>query len=215
MTKNKRLAMAILKTTFFPIIILSLISGYLLLPLYDSVIPKNYNAKSRFMVEEKKELTKQYGGDQSSKYLSNYNVLIFSDKILEPVQKKFGGKRKLALNDIKSSLNVIYSNDSQIITIEVITEDEDKSIKLANLLLDEVLTEIPKIITTNNLKEINKAIRADEHAKLSKTTYLGATIIFFMCFYSLIVVYIFIIKQKIYFKSQVKSLLGNRNVYEV
>lgn len=215
MSKGKKMAISIVKTTFFPVVFLSLVSGYLLLPLYDHVIPKNYSAKSQFMVEEKKDSTNRYSEDQSSKYLSNYNLLIFGDIILEPVQKKLGGDKKYSIDEIKSYLNVIYSADSQIITIEIITDNKNESIKIANLILDETLNRIPKIVTANNLKEVAKANRVVEYSKLSKATYLGVTTILFMIFFSLIVTYMFAVNQQLYCKAQIKSLLGNKNVYEI
>lgn len=211
MTNNNRLITIIFKIFFLPILIFSSISSAVLLPLHDHIIPKNYSAKSQFLVTTTPELLNR-NIDLSAKYISNYNLLMYSDSILSKVKKE-AGFQNYSIDDLKKHLNIIYSEDSQIVTIQVITDNKNKSIKLANTILYVMRDEGPKLLPQNDISILGKAQRTDKLSTMPKKMYFIIVFCMFLVFYSLLIIYIFYVRQKVLLKIQIVDLLGSSNIY--
>lgn len=214
MDVNKNYAIKVFKKLLLPIIVCSLLLASACLPLYNRFSPKYYSAQSQFIVEPKKENNVPYLSNiDLSKQVNNYSIFAYGELLLDKVREEFGNK--YTVKELKSFLTVKSSSDSQIVTIQITTNNKKDSVAIANLFLDNMLKEAPKYFVDNNLRILSKARNSEKIVEITKKTWF---IIFSISFYlllQLLVAMLFIFNNKLFFDWQVIMLTSVEKVYRI
>lgn len=211
---NKNYVINVFKKLLLPTIVVSLLAASLCLPLYDRFSPKYYSAQSQFIVEQKKENNETYlSNSDISKQINNYSIFAYGELLIDKVRDAFGDK--YTAKELKSFLTVKSSSDSQIVTIQITTDNKKDSIAIANLFLDNMLKEAPKYFIDNNLRTLSKAKNSEKTVEMTKKTWFIVSSISFYLFFQLLVAMLFIFNKRLFFDWQVKMLTGAEKVYRI
>jgi len=92
--------------------------------------------------------------------VSTYREIIKSRRILSQVIKNL----KLKLNEVElsSKVSVTSTNDTELIVISVVDEDEELACNIANELAEVFIDDIPNIIPINNISLVDEAVVAEK-----------------------------------------------------
>lgn len=158
--------MAILKKSAIPMILLTWMTSFLIVDgvKYFNVLPKTYVIQSQVVVNpiitDKEDSVKSM---DLLKYNENYNLLVYSFSFLDKVAKKFNNEQfKEEPLKLKSKIKVLYSANSQVLTLQVNMDNEQEGKKLSNIMLEELCTEGNKLFTQCNLSVLSYAASANE-----------------------------------------------------
>lgn len=211
---NKNYVIKVFQKLLLPIIVLSLLAGIICLPLYNHFSPRYYSAQSQFIVELKKEDNVPYlSNTDISKQINNYSIFAYGELLLDKVREEFGDK--YTAKELKSFLTVKSSSDSQIVTIQITTNNKKDSVAIANLFLDNMLKEAPKYFVDNNLRTLSKAKSSERIVEMTKKTWFIISSISFYLFLQLTVAMLFIFNNRLFFDWQIIMLTGVEKVYSV
>ncbi|MEB8146407.1 YveK family protein [Enterococcus faecalis] len=214
MNVNKNYVIKVFKKLLLPIIVFSLLLASACLPLYNQFSPKYYSAQSQFIVEPKKETNVPYlSNTDISKQVNNYSIFAYGELLLDKVREEFGDK--YTAKELKSFLTVKSSSDSQIVTIQITTNNKKDSIAIANLFLDNMLKEAPKYFVDNNLRTLSKAKSSEKIVEMTKKTWFIISSISFYLFLQLLVAMLFMFNNRLFFDWQVIMLTGVEKVYSI
>ncbi|HCT9166148.1 TPA: hypothetical protein OUB70_001713 [Enterococcus faecalis] len=214
MDVNKNYVVKVFKRLLLPIIVFSLLLASACLPLYNRFSPKYYSAQSQFIVEPKKENNVSYlSNTDISKQINNYSIFAYGELLLDKVRNEIGDK--YTTKELKSFLTVKSSSDSQIVTIQITTNNKKDSIDIANLFLDNMLKEAPKYFVDNNLRTLSKAKNSEKTVEMTKKTWFIISIISFYLFMQLLTAMLFIFNNRLFFDWQILMLTGVEKVYSI
>lgn len=214
MDVNKNYVVKVFKRLLLPIIVFSLLLASACLPLYNRFSPKYYSAQSQFIVEPKKENNVPYlSNTDISKQINNYSIFAYGELLLDKVRNEIGDK--YTTKELKSFLTVKSSSDSQIVTIQITTNNKKDSIDIANLFLDNMLKEAPKYFVDNNLRTLSKAKNSEKTVEMTKKTWFIISTISFYLFMQLLTAMLFIFNNRLFFDWQILMLTGVEKVYSI
>lgn len=128
-------------------------------------VEKNYSATATILVNQKTaDVDDSYSKLQSDLQLVNtYKVISTQTVILNQVTNRFNSKKspqnfkKLGADELKKMVLIKNDTKSQILKVEVTSDNSDKSKELANMLISEIKTQGKKIMGDDNIMIISKA----------------------------------------------------------
>lgn len=210
---NKEYAIKVLRKILCPIMIVSVLSAMVTLPLYDKVTPKYYSAQSQFIVSPSKNKEDQVTSEVLMKQINNYSIFSYGELLLGKVRKEINNK--YSFKELRSFLKVNSSTDSQIVTLKLTTTNKKDSVELANIFLENVLKEAPKYFSANELKLLSKASHTEVVTELSKTVWIMGTTMIFLIVYGLFSICIFICGTKVYFNWQISLITKVNKIHRI
>ncbi|WP_445449090.1 Wzz/FepE/Etk N-terminal domain-containing protein [Enterococcus lactis] len=215
MKVDKKLFKKLFKKFFIILILLAGGTSILLGSVFAKVIPNNYSAKSQILISENEKEKNNDLLPFDLKYIGTYSVFMYTDEFLEEVHSNFSKKNKYNLDEIKDRLLVLTSEDSQIITIQVITNDKKDSVELSNLIAKTAIKKIPNHLNKYQLTMISKAKKVETQKKISRKGLYGLVFLISFLVYLMISCYVFLFSKKLYFKKQIVFVLNENNIYKL
>ncbi|EOJ96023.1 hypothetical protein WOQ_02705 [Enterococcus faecalis EnGen0340] len=210
---NKVYVIQMFQKLLVPILILSLISAFFLLPLQRKFSPKYYSAQSQFIVEQPKNSINAGFSELYAKRINNYAIFAYGEHVLKLVSEKIDNK--YTFKQLKSFLKVNYSSDSQIITLKVTTKTRKDSVKIANAFLEVIIEESPKYFSFNELKVLSKAKAVEMYTNVSRSQWYMISFVIFFMIYVVLISWLFILNPKICFDWQIYMITQVRKIYRI
>lgn len=182
---------------------------------YESVVPKIYSAKSQILVSEDAEVRLKTMQAFDLKYIGTYSIYMYTDEFLMDVQEHINLKKKYSISDLKDNLQILISENSQIISVQFFADNKHDSIYLANLIAKKTVEVIPKKLDTYKLTMVSQAKKAEQQTSLAKKQFVLILFLMFVVLEILIIVYVFCFNENIYFKKQIEVILDEKKIYEL
>lgn len=192
---------------------ISLIAGYYYL---DNVYEVEYVAKTTVMLGANEETT-DIGFNQ--KVIKNYLELVKSKNVLEGIINKTG--LDYSNGELKRMINASFAEDTEFITISVISNDKNDAAKLSYAVYEGLVAEVERIFKISNIHLVESDT---EGYKLYSDKLLIIILIFISLLMSWGIVLInylffpnFILQEKInsfrkYLKNKIKEKKEIRNI---
>ncbi|MGM0122851.1 hypothetical protein IGI37_000217 [Enterococcus sp. AZ194] len=200
----------VIKRYWLLLILSATLTGLVVSQLYSYITPKKYYSASQLLITPK-------NSDQSElKYINTYKELISGDVILSKVSEQLETEGiKLSINKIKKALTVNLDNDSQLISLQVISTSKKESIQLANSIGVIAKEEIPKILDTNIISLLEQTKETSDVTTISKKQLFVISLTVSLSIYTLLLLLKVLFGKKVYFPVQVKELLQTEYVYSI
>ncbi|KOS62730.1 capsule biosynthesis protein [Lysinibacillus agricola] len=160
-----------------------LITGIVLLAIIASTvlnyfyITPEYEASTQILVNQKGKDSEYVGVDKiqaNLQLINTYNVIIKSPVILTKVIEKLD--LETTSEELTKQINVLNTDDSQVVNISVRDEDYDKAIAIANTVAEVFKSEIQILMNINNVNVLSSAQPTKNPTPVSPNTYLNITI---------------------------------------
>ncbi|MEN1937259.1 Wzz/FepE/Etk N-terminal domain-containing protein [Paenibacillus sp. 102] len=166
---RKRLIM-ILAITIGATLVSAIVSFYFMTPIYQS--------STQILVNQKKqEGVFQPGEVQTSLQLTNtYKVIVKSPVILDQVKEKL--KLNVSTGALNDKINVVNEKESQVMTVTVQDKDANLARDIANTTAEVFKSEIPKIMSVDNVTILSKAEGIEGQAPIKPNKLLNVAIAF-------------------------------------
>lgn len=196
---KKKEVMTILKRSFIPIILLSWATSFLIVSgiKYFNILPKTYVVQSQLVVNPK--ITDKKDSVKSMdllKYNENYSLLVYNSSFLGEVIKKFNNEQFKKPSELKPKIKVLYSANSQVLTLQVNMKNEQDGIKLANVLLKELRSEGNKQFVQCDLSVLSYAFTTNEFTYSISLLLIVMSIFGCVIYLSVILLYNYRFKSK-------------------
>lgn len=121
-------------------------------------IPPSYTASATLYIYNSQEDTRELNAgnvDTSRKLVSTCSVVLQSDRTLEQVLRRTGGKR--SLEELRGMLHMEAVDHTEILRISVSSGDPEEAATLCNTLLDCAPTELLRVLQGGSVKVIDTA----------------------------------------------------------
>ena len=217
--KKKELVVFINKI-LIPILCLSFVSAYIsgLVLEKIKIFPEKYVCQSQLVIDPC--INKDGDAEKSMdilKYNENYSLLIYSPSFLREVNSNLEKKYKNYL-EIKAHLKVLYSENSQILTIQTVSQNKEEGINLSDTILKEVCEKSSEFFSYSKLLPLSHATVVEIINGSLTALILILSIVFVIIYGTLLAIYIYK-KNKGLEKAQVnrrKRRKSNRywNIYD-
>lgn len=128
-------------------------------------VEKNYSATATILINQKTaDVDDSYSKLQSDLQLVNtYKVISTQPVILNQVTNRFNSKKsqnyfkKISADELQKMVLIKNDVNSQILKVEITSDNRNESIELANMLTSEIKTQGKKIMGDENVRIISTA----------------------------------------------------------
>ncbi|EOL42983.1 YveK family protein [Enterococcus phoeniculicola] len=207
---NGKLILLSLKKFWSLILLLTIISSFGATQIYKHFITQNYFAINQLLVTPKEN--EQF----DLKYINTYKELLSGDVILTKVVRELKAKDiYLSVSEIQKLVAINLSNDSQLISVQVISGDKAESIDIANTIGRVAEKEIPKMLDSNSIMLINQTNQAAKINKISNTQFLIFSLTISVVIITLCLIYKSLFSKRVFFKEQIPEFVDVIHVYTI
>jgi len=116
-------------------------------------LPKKYVIQSQLLIEPK---INNIQTETITNYLDSnedYSILMYSPEFLDKILQE---SEYETLNELKNHIQIIFSNDSHVLTLQQTVYNKKSGLEFAEIALSEFLKYASKIISYNELSIISK-----------------------------------------------------------
>ena len=209
---SKETWMHLWKNFFLPTIVLSAISSIFATYLFEvkDIFPTKYIAQSQMVIN----INSDKDSDDVKKmdllkYNENFNALMYSPDFLDNVNSKLEKTYK-DVADLKSKISLIYSQNSQVITVQSVSGSKRESLDLVDVISKNLCTEGAKFFTYGTLAIMSSPKITNEFQQSITSVMLGFFTIF-LTTYSIIFLFYINRRSKRSKKSKKNSRRSRRN----
>lgn len=121
------------------------------------MVPK-YEASTQVLVNQKESDNQQFNPQQVQndiQLVNTYNEIIKSPRILDATAEKLG--KKYSVKDIEEMLTVSNQAETQLLNINIQSENKKETEKVANTIAQVFSDEVPDIMNVDNVSILSKA----------------------------------------------------------
>ncbi|KOS69387.1 capsular biosynthesis protein [Lysinibacillus contaminans] len=160
----------ILSFTVFAGVTATIISYYVLTPIYQS--------ETQILINQKSTNIEQYQWVQNNeadlRLINTYNIIITSPIILSKVIEKLDLDQ--TPNSLAEQITVTSANNSQVVNLVVIDNEASMAVKISNTLAEVFQNEIPLLMNVDNIKILSEAKLVDNPTPIKPNKLLNITI---------------------------------------
>lgn len=182
---------------------------------YENVVPKIYSAKSQILIYEDEKTRQTTMQPFDLKYIGTYSIYMYTDEFLTNVRDQIKLDKKYSIDDLKNNLNILISENSQIISVQFFSDNKRDSIYLSNLIAKNAVEEIPKKMNNYQLSIASKAKRSEVQKSIAKKQFVLILFMMFVVLEMIIILYVFCFNEYVYFKKQIEVILDEKKIYEL
>ena len=182
---------------------------------YENVVPKIYSAKSQILIFEDDKTRQTTMQPFDLKYIGTYSIYMYTDEFLTTVRDQIKLDKKYSIDDLKNNLNILISENSQIISVQFFSDNKRDSIYLSNLIAKNAVEEIPKKLNNYQLSIASKAKRSEVQKGIAKKQFILILFMMFVVLEMIIILYVFCFNEYVYFKKQIEVILDEKKIYEL
>ncbi|WP_409023170.1 hypothetical protein ACJXDE_12985 (plasmid) [Enterococcus faecium] len=182
---------------------------------YENVVPKIYSAKSQILISEDEKTRQTTMQPFDLKYIGTYSIYMYTDEFLTNVRDQIKLDKKYSIDDLKNNLNILISENSQIISVQFFSDNKRDSIYLSNLIAKNAVEEIPKKLNNYQLSIASKAKRSEVQKSIAKKQFVLILFMMFVVLEMIIILYVFCFNEYVYFKKQIEVILDEKKIYEL
>lgn len=182
---------------------------------YENVVPKIYSAKSQILIFEDEKIRQTTMQPFDLKYIGTYSIYMYTDEFLTTVRDQIKLDKKYSIDDLKNNLNILISENSQIISVQFFSDNKRDSIYLSNLIAKNAVEEIPKKLNNYQLSIASKAKRSEVQKSIAKKQFVLILFMMFVVLEMIIILYVFCFNEYVYFKKQIEVILDEKKIYEL
>lgn len=182
---------------------------------YENVVPKIYSAKSQILISEDEKTRQTTMQPFDLKYIGTYSIYMYTDEFLTNVRDQIKLDKKYSIDDLKDNLNILISENSQIISVQFFSDNKRDSIYLSNLIAKNAVEEIPKKLNNYQLSIASKAKRSEVQKSIAKKQFVLILFMMFVVLEMIIILYVFCFNEYVYFKKQIEVILDEKKIYEL
>lgn len=182
---------------------------------YENVVPKIYSAKSQILIYEDEKTRQTTMQPFDLKYIGTYSIYMYTDEFLTNVRDQIKLDKKYSIDDLKNNLNILISENSQIISVQFFSDNKRDSIYLSNLIAKNAVEEIPKKLNNYQLSIASKAKRSEVQKSIAKKQFVLILFMMFVVLEMIIILYVFCFNEYVYFKKQIEVILDEKKIYEL
>ncbi|WP_204180231.1 MULTISPECIES: Wzz/FepE/Etk N-terminal domain-containing protein [unclassified Staphylococcus] len=121
------------------------------------MVPK-YEASTQVLVNQKENDNEQFNPQEvqnNIQLVNTYNEIVKSPRILDATAKKLG--KNYSSSDVDKMLTVTNQTETQLLNINIQSEDKKKAEKVANTIADVFSDEVPDIMSVDNVSILSTA----------------------------------------------------------
>ena len=145
------------------------ISFYVLTPIYQ--------AQTQILVNQKSNSEESYVRDSTEtdlRLINTYNVIITSPVILTPVIEEL--ELNVTPGQLMNQISVSNQSESKVLNINVLDSDPLQAVKISNTLAGVFETQIPKLMSVDNISILSKAELSDNPSPVKPNKMLNIAI---------------------------------------
>ncbi|MFG6114168.1 YveK family protein [Halobacillus sp. MO56] len=168
----KKRFLLIAGTTVGAVVLAALISFFFLTPTYE--------ATSQFIVNQNESQSSQeYNVNDirtNVELINTYNVVIKSPRILDEVIEEM--ELNMTAGQLRDKLSVSSEQNSQVVTVTVTDQNQNRAAMMANTTVEVFQNEIPDLMNVDNVNVLSEAQLDNEAAQVSPKPMLNMAIAF-------------------------------------
>ena len=208
---KKKELVAFINKMLIPILCLSFISAFICGIALEKakLFPEKYVCQSQLVIDPYINEDDDMKRMDLLKYNENYNLLVYSPSFLKEVNLNLEKKYKNYL-EIKSNLKILYSTNSQILTIQIVSKNKEEGINLSDVILKKLCEQGNKFFSYSKLSPISQATVIDTISNSTTSIILMLSILFVIIYGTLLAIYIYK-KNKGLVKAQANRKKSRRN----
>lgn len=140
-------------------------------------LPPSYTASATLYVYNSQEATRELNAgnvDTSRKLVDTCAVILQSDRTLEQVLRRTGGKH--SLEELRGMLHLESVDHTEVLRISVVSDDPDEAAELCNTLVACAPSELLRVLQAGGVRVIDTAAAPEEpdSPHVAGNTILGA-----------------------------------------